>query len=47
MANRSTGFHSAENPNVQMRLSACFECHRTQASHDLIHAYEKLQEALP
>jgi len=38
-------FTPQKTPNVQMKLSACFECHRTQASHDFIHAYEKLQEA--
>ena len=40
-------FTPQKTPNVQMKLSACFDCHRSQASHDFIHAYEKLQEVLP
>jgi Cytochrome P460 len=42
-------FTPQKTPNAQMNLSvsACFECHKTQASHDFIHAYEKLQEASP
>ncbi len=40
-------FSSQKTPNTQMKLSACFVCHKTQASHDFIHSYEKLQEALP
>jgi hypothetical protein len=40
-------FTPQKTPNAQMKLSPCFECHKTQASHDFIHAYEKLQEASP
>jgi hypothetical protein len=40
-------FTPQKTPNAQMQLSACFECHKTQASHDFVHAYEKLQEAMP
>jgi len=40
-------FTAQKTPNTQMKLNACFECHKAQASHDFIHAYEKLQEASP
>jgi|KBSMisStaDraftv2_1062788.scaffolds.fasta_scaffold969520_2 hypothetical protein len=40
-------FTAQKTPNTQMKLNACFECHKAQASHDFIHAYEKLQEAPP
>jgi hypothetical protein len=32
-------------PNEQADLSACFSCHRAQASQDYIYEYDKLKTA--
>jgi hypothetical protein len=32
-------------PNDNVKLTACFECHKPLASQDFVHAYDKLKEA--
>jgi hypothetical protein len=32
-------------PNRTIKLTACFECHRSEAAHDFVHAYDKLSKA--
>ena len=31
----------------KVKLTSCFECHKPQASHDFVHAYDKLKAAAP
>lgn len=38
-------FNADHTSNDQARLTACFECHKSQESHDFVHAYEKLTAA--
>ena len=38
-------FNADHTPNDRARLTACFECHKSQESHDFVHAYEKLTTA--
>jgi hypothetical protein len=38
-------FNAGHTPNEQARLTACFECHKPQASQDFVHAYERLKTA--
>src|SRR5690348_13918102 len=33
-------------PNTNVKLGACFECHKAEAAHDFVHAYDKLREAV-
>jgi len=35
-------FNADHTPNEQARLTACFECHKSQESHDFVHGYERL-----
>jgi Cytochrome P460 len=39
-------FNADHTPNNQARLTACFECHKSQESHDFVHGYEKLTTAV-
>jgi hypothetical protein len=39
-------FNADYTPNEQARLTACFECHKSQESHDFVHGYEKLTTAV-
>ena len=38
-------FTPDKKPNPNMKLTACFECHKTQAARDFVQAYEKLEQA--
>jgi hypothetical protein len=38
-------FKADNTPNEQAKLTACFECHKAQASQDFIYAYEQLKTA--
>jgi hypothetical protein len=38
-------FKADNTPNEQAKLTACFECHKSQASQDFIYAYDKLKTA--
>jgi hypothetical protein len=40
------GVFTAERvPNTSVSLTACFACHKAQAAHDFVHAYDTLREA--
>ena len=38
-------FTADKKPDENVKLTACFECHRPLASQDFVHAYDKLKEA--
>ena len=38
-------FTADKKPNENVKLTACFECHKPLASQDFVHAYDKLKEA--
>ncbi len=38
-------FTPEKTPNTSMQLGGCFECHKAEAAHDFVHAYDKLREA--
>ena len=38
-------FTPDKKPNPNMKLTACFECHKPQAGHDFVQAYDKLGQA--
>jgi hypothetical protein len=38
-------FKADNTPNEQAKLTACFECHKSQASQDFIYAYDVLKTA--
>lgn len=38
-------FTPDKKPNPNMKLAACFECHKAQAGHDFVQAYDRLKEA--
>jgi len=42
---RPTAFNPNKTPNVKINLTACFECHKAQASHDFVHDFDKLKQA--
>jgi len=31
--------------NTNVKLGACFQCHKAEAAHDFVHAYDELREA--
>jgi Cytochrome P460 len=38
-------FAADKTPDKNINLTACFECHKSMAGHDFVHAYDKLKEA--
>ena len=38
-------FRADKRPNEDVKLTACFECHKPLASQNFVHAYDKLKEA--
>ncbi len=38
-------FTAKKTPNRSVKLTACFACHKTEAAHDFVHAYDKLRKA--
>jgi hypothetical protein len=38
-------FTADKKPNDNVKLTACFECHKPLGSQDFVHAYDKLKEA--
>jgi hypothetical protein len=38
-------FTPDKKPNPNMKLTACFECHKAQADRDFVQAYDKLEQA--
>jgi Cytochrome P460 len=36
-------FTADKKPNENVKLTACFECHKPLASQDFVHAYDKLK----
>jgi hemoglobin len=38
-------FTADNKPDENVKLTACFECHKPLASQDFVHAYDKLKEA--
>ena len=38
-------FTADKKPNENVKLTACFECHKPLASQDFVHAYDKLKES--
>ena len=38
-------FTAEKKPNENVKLTACFECHKPTASHDFVYSYDKLKSA--
>jgi len=38
-------FTAEKKPNENVKLTACFECHKPTANHDFVYSYDKLKSA--